>query len=145
MPAPKDDPVGIPDETRLFRRIDPSWITPDKNRGEWRPTSQNFQDSKDGTPMSVFAENVANANGELPSAFVREGGLWAGWYLAAITAGWMRELGQAVYLDPANQDPNDIYQSHAAVEGPKDNKTRSKISSKYEWVIPPLNRYDLPD
>jgi hypothetical protein len=109
MPESKNDPFGIPDGTRLFRRISPSWLTYDKNRGEWRPNSQNFQDSKDGTPMSVFAENVANAHGESPSDFVREDGIWAGWFLAAIPAGWMRKLGQSVYLDPANQDPNDTY------------------------------------
>ncbi len=54
-----DDPVGIPNGTRLFRRIDPTKIVYDKDRKERRPTSQNFPNSRDGTPMSVFAENVA--------------------------------------------------------------------------------------
>ena len=72
MSGSKDDPVGIPDGTRLFRRIDPTWLTYDNNRGEWRPNSQNFQDSKDSTPMSVFAENVAKAHGEFEKYRVKQ-------------------------------------------------------------------------
>src|SRR6266852_7640212 len=117
MPGRHDDPVGIPAGIRLFRRIDPTKIVYDKNRRERRPTSQNFQNSKDGTPMSVFAENVAVAHGETPADFLK--GRWSGWYLAAVPAGWMREHGQKVYLDPDNQDPDDEHPSHAAVDGPK--------------------------
>lgn len=85
MSAQKDDPIGIPDDTRLFRRINPQWIVYDENVKAWRPNSQNFQDSKDGTPMSVFAENVAVASGETPLDFLK--GQWEAWSLSAITAG----------------------------------------------------------
>jgi hypothetical protein len=105
MAEQKDDPVGIPDNTRLFRRIDPHQVVYDKDRKERRPTSQNFNDSKDGTPMSVFAENVAIAHGEAPADFLR--GRWSEWYLVAVTAGAMRQLGQEVYLDSFNQDTDD--------------------------------------
>ena len=67
MPDRNDDPVGIPNGTRLFRRVDPTMIVFDKVRKERRPTSQNFQNSKDGTPMSVFAENVAVAH-DMPNS-----------------------------------------------------------------------------
>src|ERR1022692_1205745 len=113
MADQKDDPVGIPDETRLFRRIDPNQVVYDKDRKERRPTSQNFNDSKDGSPMSVFAENVAIAHGESPGDFLR--GRWSGCYLAAVRAAAMRQHGQEVYLDPHNQDPDDRYASHTAV------------------------------
>lgn len=143
MPDPHDDPVRIPNGTRLFRRIDPTMIVFDKDRKELRPTSQNFQNSKDGTPMSVFAENVAIEHGETANDFLR--GMWSGWYLVAVPSEWMRQNNQKVYLDPANQDPEDWHPSHAAVAGLKDSKIRKKLADKYEWVIPPPNRYDSAD
>jgi len=143
MPDRNDDPVGIPNGTRLFRRIDPTMTVPDKVRKERRPTSQNFQDSRDGTPMSVFAENVAVEHGETATDFLK--GVWSGWYLVAVPTEWMRQNSQKVYLDPGNQDPEDRHPSHAAVDGPKDQKTRKKLAEKYEWIVPPPNRYDLAD
>jgi hypothetical protein len=142
MPGRNDDPVAIPDATRLFRRIDPHKIVFDRNRNEWRPTSQNFQNSRDGT-MSVFAENVAIAHQETPTDFLR--GRWSVWFLAAVPAEWMRKNNQKVYLDPENQDPEDEHPSHAAVDGPKDSKVRPKLADRYEWIVPPLKRYDAPD
>ena len=140
---PEDDPVGIPNGTRLFRRADPTFKTYDSNRKQWRPTSQVFQDSNDGTPMSVFAENVAIEHGETPQGFLQ--GRWAEWYLVAVFSEDMRTHGQKVYLDPHNQDLNDSYHSHAAVEGRKDPKTRKKLSQRYEWVIPPPDLFDPPE
>ena len=139
----KDDPARIPDETRLFRRINPAQIAYDTDKNEHRPTSQNFQDSKDGTPMSVFAENVAQANNEAPEDFLQ--GQWAGFYLAAVTAGWTRQCGQDVYLDTENQDEGDKFHSHCAVRGDKrKQKLRAKLAEQYEWIIPPPNRFDPP-
>jgi hypothetical protein len=135
MSERSDDPIGIPDSTRLFRRISPHWVVYDKNRGEKRPTSQNFQNSKDETPMSVYAENVAILSGEVPADFLR--GRWATWHLAAIPAGWMRECGQHVYLDPENQDADDIHPSHTAVAGEKPSKIRPKLGERFEWVVAP--------
>jgi hypothetical protein len=143
MSGRDDDPVGIPDGTRLFRRIDPSKIVYDRDRSERRPTSQNFQNSKDETSMSVFAENVAAAHLEAPADFLR--GRWSGWYLVAVTAAAMRRYGQKVYLDPANQDPDDYHPSHAAVDGPKDAKLRPKLAAEYEWIVGPPNRYVPPE
>src|SRR5580700_1809316 len=108
MAGRKDDPLAIPNETRLFRRIDPHWTTYDANRKERRPTSQNFQDSQDDTPMSVFAENIARAAGEVPADFLK--GTWSGFYLASVTAGWMRECGQEVYPDPDSLDADDRFE-----------------------------------
>lgn len=135
-----DDPVGIPNGTRLFRRIDPAKIVYDKNRHERRPTSQNFQNSKNENSMSVFAENVALAHGEVPSDFLK--GRWSEWYLVAVPVEWMREHNQKVYLDLSGQDADDHHPSHAAVDGTKDTKTRPKLAEKYEWVVPPPSRFD---
>lgn len=142
MPERMDDPLGIPNETRLFRRIAPSQIVWDDNRKEWRPVSQNFNDSQDRTPMSVFAENIALANGEQPLDFLR--GLWETFYLASVTAGWMRECDQEVYPDPDNQLLDDYFHSHSAVRGPKGTKVRKKLAERYGWVIPPPHRYEPP-
>jgi len=142
MAGQQDDPLGIPNETRLFRRVNPFQTTYDSNRGERRPTSQCFNDSQDRSPMSVFAENVAMAHGETPADFLR--GRWEGWYLVAVTAGWMRDHGQEVYLDLDNQDADDRFHSHAAVKGPKNDKQRKKLADGYEWVIAPPNRFE-PD
>jgi hypothetical protein len=142
MAGNKDAPTTIPDDTRLFRRIDPHKIVFDYNRGEWRPTSQNFQNTKGETSMSVFAENVAKAQGEAPTDFLR--GRWSHHFLAAVLAGDMRKQGQQVYLDVTNQDPDDFHPSHAAVDGPKDSKLRPKLAENYEWVVPPPNRNAPP-
>jgi len=143
MPDRNDDPAAIPNGTRLFRRINPAMIVFDKDRGEQRPTSHNFQNSKDGTPMSVFAENVAVVHGEAVTDFLR--GVWSESYLVAVPTEWMRQNGQKVYLDPDNQDPEDWHPSHAAVDGVKDKKTRPKLAEKYEWIIPPPNRHTPAD
>jgi hypothetical protein len=142
MAERNDDLVAIPNGTRLFRRIDPAKIVYDKNRQERRPTSQNFQNSKDEATMSVFAENVAVAHGEVQADFLK--GRWSDWYLVAVPAEWMRKHNQKVYLDPDNQDPDDYHPSHAAVDGSKDTKTRPKLADRYEWIVPPPNRFD-PD
>jgi hypothetical protein len=142
MAEPNDDPVRIPDETRLFRRINPQWLTYDANRKELRPSGQNYQDSPDGTPMSVFAENIALEHGESPADFLKEP--WSDWYLAAVSAGWLRKCGQKVYLDLRYQDANDFHQSHTVVFGTKDAKVRSRIAKQYEWVLPPPDRHKPP-
>ena len=36
--------------------------------------------------------------------------------------------------------PNKL--DRAAVDGVKDTKTRPKLADKYEWVVPPSNRFD---
>jgi hypothetical protein len=139
MPGRSDDPATIPNDVRLFRRINPEWVVFDKNRHQWRPTSQNFQDSRDGSPMSVFAENLAVEHGERPSDFLQ--GLWSAWNLTAVPAGWMRECQQSVYRDLKNQEPDDFHPSHAAVEGSKANsKLRSKLAERFEWVVGPSKR-----
>lgn len=138
MSGLKDDQNAIPNDTRLFRRINPEWIVYDKNVGRFRPTSQNFQDSANGTPMSVFAENIAKLHGESAEGFLR--GHWSSWYLVAVIAGRMRELSQDVYPDLGNQPADDFFHSHAAVEGPKDHKTRSKLAKDHEWIVVPPNQ-----
>lgn len=92
--------------------------------------------------MSVFAENLALANGETPDQFLQ--GVWEEFHLAAVTAGWMRENGQAVYPDAENQPNDDRFESHAAVRGAKKEKTRKKLAERYEWIIAPDDRFTPP-
>jgi hypothetical protein len=137
MPA-GDDAEKIPAETRLMRRVNPLWVVWDSNSKQLRPTSQNYQDSNDGTPMSVYAENIAREQNEtIPDDFLR--GRSAAWHLVAVTAGDMRKNKQVVRLETANQDDDDRHPSHAVVEGPKDGKMRSKLGANYEWIKAPPN------
>lgn len=92
--------------------------------------------------MSVYAENIAIKHAESPQDFLR--GRWSEWHLASVTAGRMRQLRQRVYCDTANQDGDDFHPSHAAVQGTKDGKMRSKLGAEYEWIVSPMNRYN-PD
>jgi hypothetical protein len=135
---PTDDLAGIPHDTRLFRRIIPAWVVWDSNTGAPRPSSQAFQNSKDQNKMSVFAENVAIQHRETAEVFLK--GRWSDVYLAAVPAGWMRENGQIVYLDPHDQEPDERYESHAAVHGPKRTAIRSKLAERYEWIVRPPNK-----
>lgn len=134
MPDHKDDPDAIPDDTRLFRRVNPHFLTFDHNLGKWRPTSQAFIDPSDGSPMSVFAENIAQTYNEKPADFLR--GHWSCWLLAAIQAGAARTLGMEVYPDPENQDSAEDFKSHSSVRGDK-RKVKQKLAQKAEWIVAP--------
>ena len=90
--------------------------------------------------MSVFAENIAVAAGEAPADLLRS--RWSEWFLVAIPAGCMRENGQKVYPDPEDQDADEHFASHAAVDGEKREPTRKKLGEKYEWIVPPPNRFE---
>ena len=54
----------------------------------------------------------------------------------------MRENGQKVYPDPEDQDADEHFASHAAVDGEKREPTRKKLGEKYEWIVPPPNRFE---
>ena len=81
-----DDP-SIHDTAILWRRIPPRWFVLDERKGGIRASSAAFDDSQDGTPMSVLLCDVMEANGRAPrDALV---GL-EGYALAGISAGSAR-------------------------------------------------------
>ncbi len=128
---PTDDP-SIKDTARLFRRIHPQWIVYDQNRRMRRPSSRNFNDSQDKTPMSVYVEEIAIQHNQTPSDFLKDE--WSHHFLAAITAGWARQCGQKVYPSATKEEP-----AHADVAGRKPSNTRSRLAQPAEWVIGPSN------
>jgi hypothetical protein len=95
---------------------------------------------KPGSPMPNATNLVAH--GETPNDFLQR--QWSPWHVAAVSADWMRENKQKVYLDSDNQEPDDRHPSHAAVDGMKDAKTRRKLAEEYEWIVAPINRHEPP-
>ena len=119
-----DDPT-IHNEDVLWRRIHPRWVKPDEKIGGVRLTSEAFQNSSDGSPMSVV---LAKEHGN-PEA-VLEG--HEGYSLASITACLARENCQGIARDPTQENP-----AHALVFGKKTEATSKKLARGAEWVVPP--------
>jgi hypothetical protein len=124
-----EDDLSIGNDVRLFRRIHPSCIVMDENLNCLRPSSQAFNDSQDGTPMSVNREDILKQENRDPASLLTGFNEWG---LAALTAGRMRENGQGIGPDPLPDE-----RSHALVFGPKPTKARKRIAKTAEWVIQP--------
>jgi hypothetical protein len=125
---PYVDDATIADQELLLRRIRPAWIIPDHNRGRWRPSKAAFQDSEDGSPMSIHLAAVFQSAG-LPLASALAG--HEGYGLVSFTAGVVRSLGQIVVRDPQPSDP-----AHGLVAGNKTESRRKRLMESSEWVIP---------
>jgi hypothetical protein len=125
----KDDP-SILDNDELWRLIIlPLWITFDKNLGRMRPTSQAFQDPRDGTPMSVLlADDLLKSGGTPDTALSGH----AGYALASVTAGLCRECSQKVARDPTPNEP-----AHGVVVGKKTGSVRNQLAREARWIVPP--------
>jgi hypothetical protein len=125
---PYVDDVTISAEEPLLRRVRPGWIIPDHNRGRWRPSKAAFQNSDDGSPMSVHLASVLQAAG-LPLTAALAG--HDGYGLVSLTAGLVRSLGQIVVRDPLPNDP-----AHGLVVGNKTESRRKNMMEGCEWVTP---------
>jgi len=124
-----EDDLSIRDHIRLFRRIHPDWIVWDENLNCYRPSSQAFNDSKDGSPMSVHREDILEGENREPGIVLAGFNDWA---LAALSAGTLRQNKQGIASDPLPDD-----RSHALVFGPKPPKVRKRIAKASEWAIRP--------
>src|SRR5438445_395262 len=102
-----DDP-SIPDEMLLWRRIDRAHL--DENDVPRRISFRAFQDSSDGTPMSVTLGLPERDPFSVLTKYPEQG-------LVEFTARHVRELGFRVARAPVAADPHQVY-----VAGPK--KTR---------------------
>ena len=133
MPSPEecqtrfpDDP-GCADEVRLLRRI-PKWhVCYDKNSGCIRPSSAAFEDDQDGSPMSVYRQDVIDGEGDEP-ARVLVG--HEGYGLVSITAGQVRAKDQTVCSDPLPDES-----AHVLVCGSKTRSIRRWLAKRAEWVV----------
>jgi len=128
--AHSNDPT-IQDSAVLWRRIRPDQIFLDDNLKILRPSTAAFDDSSDGTPMSVqLAEIVLQGGGSAEAAIVG----FDGFALAGFTAGFARhECNQGIERAPLPKDP-----AHAYVFGKKTDGVKGKFARKgATWVIPP--------
>ena len=120
----EDDP-SIPGDERLFRRIPSTWVAWDE-LGNATISSAAFKDEE----LSVNIESVMQRDGRPPEDAIRD---YAGYGLAAITAGYARSLNQVVAPDPVPEEP-----SHGVVYG---QKKRGGVGGKLRdgaiWVVTP--------
>ena len=123
-----DDPT-IQDDASLWRRVPPWHLVHDENLGVTRPTSAAFEDSPDGTPMSVLLAQVVADTGRGPQDAVSG---YSGFALASITAGLSRSCKQGVAREPLTEE-----RAHAVVFGPKPQSVRRKLAKGADWIIPP--------
>jgi hypothetical protein len=137
--APADylDDATIADEETLLRRVPPQWIVPDKNTGAARPSSQAFDNGRDGLTMSVYLTSVLESISVAPEECL-EG--HPDYRMAGITAGVVRHENQLVVRDPgtdADADPNPGDEAHGLVVGNKRAKLRSRLAKAAFWVVAP--------
>jgi len=125
------DDKSIADADELWRRIFPGWVVPDQNVGGLRISSQAFEDSKDGTPCSIFIAQTVVDGGR--SAHDLLAG-FDGYSMAALSAGVARDNRQAVCRDERPEEP-----AHGAIVGKKTKPVKNALA-KYateHWFIPP--------
>lgn len=118
------DDTSILDSDALWRRIPYlQWVF-DHNLGRVRPSTGCFDDSSDGTPMSVDLARISrDPHRNLPSDFA----------LAEFTAGLARSRAQIVCLHP--QEGN---HAHTYVAGKKTDGVKKALARKSTWaVLPP--------
>lgn len=126
---PYVDDVAIPDSAVLWRRIPPAWVVPDENHGGRRVTSAAFDDSRDGSPLSVLLAYVVFETDRGPENVLCG---FAGYGLASITAGDARRCDQGVMATPLPDEP-----AHASVFGRKTKAIRKRLADGARWVIAP--------
>jgi hypothetical protein len=123
-----DDPTIVHREA-LLRRVPPKHFYLDENLGRWRPSSAAFEDDDDGDPMSVYRQDIIEAEGG-PIRRVMHG--HEGYALASLTAGQVRSKDQTVHPDPLPDES-----SHTQVCGAKQKRTCRWFAMQSEWVISP--------
>ena len=126
-----DDP-SVPDDAELWRWINPNWWVTDRNRGILRPSSQAFQNSKNGSPMSVLIAEVVMESGRKPIDVLPDGT----YALVAFTAGIARKCNQAVIRNPCPDEYPDE-EAHALVAGKKTNRVKETLALASRWVVEP--------
>lgn len=122
-----DDPT-ILDPDPLWRRVRPEQIVRDGD-GTRRPSSAVFQNSSDGSGMSVSLGREAQEAGISPARALAD---YPGFGLAQLTAGECRAHHQTMQRDPTDADPH-----HALVSGDKKRATSRALGRLAVWVVLP--------
>ncbi len=121
--APDDDSVR--NEDPLWRRVVPVQMVTDAN-GASRPSSAAFENSSDGSGMSVTLGREARADGVTPQVVLKR---FPRCRIASLTAGQCRDHKQKIARDPTKEDPH-----HALVNGTKTKSTRKAFATLACWV-----------
>ena len=126
-PLPPGDDLTIPDEALLWRRIPPIWWIKDPGTGQYRLTSEAFDDARDKTPLSVaIAAEVVGGTETFLKGYAGNG-------IAEFTAGYARHTcGFAVARDPVEGEP-----WHAHVIGTKKKRLRKLLRDGCTMVVTP--------
>ena len=122
------DDLSIDDADPLWRRIHPKWYVPD-GRGGRRLSSAAFENSPDGSGMSVTLGREAEAEGGSPQAAVER---FPGYGLASLVARRCRELDQTLQRDPTEEDPH-----HALVNGKKTKRIQRELAKAASLLVDP--------
>lgn len=124
-----EDDKTIQDEAELWRRINPDWIVPDEKPPGLRVSSAAFNDSRDGTPLSVLLAEIVRHTGRTAQDIIAP---FPGFSLASITAGVARAQRQGIARTPTTKEP-----AHASVIGPKTKAIRQALAKAATWVVAP--------
>jgi len=123
---PYVDDLTITDNSVLWRSIFPGWIVRDARQAiGWRVSSAAFDDSQDGSPMSVFLADVVISTGRAAADVTR----FDGYGLVSLTAGTARAQRQGVTRAPELNEP-----AHAYVFGKKTGAVKRRFSEAAAWV-----------
>jgi hypothetical protein len=122
--APEDD-VSIAGHEVLWRGVADRQIAPNSRRSV-RPRSGAFNNSSDGTGMSVDLSSIRLQLDQGPlDCLVFAGARW----IATLTAEQCRQEGQIILRRPLAENP-----AHAEVIGPKPAKRRKRLADVSEWL-----------
>jgi hypothetical protein len=124
---PVDDPTVL-DADPLWRRLHPEQYVDDGQGGK-RISTAAFENSSDGTGMSVSLGREAAAEGIDPALALKR---YPGFGMASITAGICRAHNQGIERDPTEEDRH-----HAVVNGVKTKSTRKALAKIARLLILP--------
>jgi hypothetical protein len=133
-----DDP-SISNDDPVWRRIPPGWWTYDHNEGRVRPTSKNFQYSRDKTTGRKHPMSVTLGKGVEPAAALE--GQPAGFKLVGWSAGHLRghELGVCRNDQPQVLAHGLVFTLQTDDAGKRrtnlSDSVREKLSRSADWLI----------
>jgi hypothetical protein len=120
------DDATVSDDDYVLRRIPRQQRVSDPKSAEGiRPSSGAFDDSSDGSPLSMTLASQCDDPASLIIGFDGAG-------VIRVSVRELRALGQGFVRDPTDQDP-----AHVLVFGPKPNAFGKKVARAARWVIPP--------
>ena len=121
------DDQSVTSDTELWRRI-PNWpkrVVYDENLGRLRPSSANFDDHPNGTPMSVA---IADGNVTPQQALHPH----SEFFLVGFTVGLARSHSLGIIRQPLPDQP-----WHGEVTGKKTGSVKNRLARQCYWVVAP--------